>query len=207
MRKIIVSEFVSLDGVMEAPDKWSFRFWNEETAQYKYDELFASEALLIGRVTYQIFAEAWPKMNQKGMIENVKRAGGDTSAMEADTSGEGGDKFTERMNGIQKFVVSNTLEKAEWNNSRLIKGDVFGELEKIKHTRGGPILVEGSAQLVNGLIKEGLVDEMRLMVFPVVVGSGKHLFGEGLDKTRLKLAKTKKFKTGVVVLTYKTVKS
>ena len=177
MRKLIVSEFVTLDGVMEAPEKWSFQFWSEEAGKFKFDELFAADALLLGRVTYEGFAAAWPS--------------------QTDEQG-----FGDRMNSLPKFVVSKTLEKLEWNNSRLIKGDIAQEISRLKQQPGQDILVFGSADLVQTLMRHGLIDEYRLMVYPVVVGRGKRLFRGEIDTTVLKLSATKPFASGVVVLTY-----
>ena len=176
MRRVIVSEFVTLDGVMEAPDQWQFPFWHDDMGQYKFDELFVSDALLLGRVTYQAFAAAWPSMT--------------------DEAG-----FADRMNSLPKFVVSTTLEAAEWNAS-LIKENVAEEVARLKQQPGQDILVFGSADLVHTLMQQGLVDEYRLMIHPVVVGSGKRLFRDGVDTTALRLVETKTFPSGVVVLTY-----
>ena len=177
MRKVIVSEFVTLDGVMEGPDKWQLQFWNEEAAKFKFDELFASDALLLGRVTYQEFAAAWPSM----------------------TDEEG---FADRMNSLPKFVVSTTLEEVEWNNARLIKGNIAEEVSKLKQQPGQDILIAGSADLVNTLMQHDLIDEYRIMLHPVVVGSGKRLFRDGSDTKVLRLVETKTFSSGVVVLSY-----
>ncbi|MHB8645748.1 MAG: dihydrofolate reductase family protein [Thermomicrobiales bacterium] len=177
MRRLIVTEYVTLDGIMEEPGKWSFQFWNEEAAKYKYDELFASDALLLGRVTYQGFAAAWPTMTGTG-------------------------EFGERMNSIPKFVVSTTLEAVEWNNSTLIKGNVPEEVAQLKQQPGQDILVGGSRELVHTLMQHDLVDEYRLMIHPLLLGSGKRLFREGGDPTALKLVETTTFSSGVVVLTY-----
>ena len=183
MRKLIVSEFVTLDGVMEAPggepghphSGWVFDFMSPEQERYKLDEVLESEALLLGRVTYEGFSAAWPQ-----------RAG----------------EFAAKMNSMPKFVVSTTLRDLEWSNSTLIQGDVAGEVAKLKEQHGGPILVAGSRTLVHTLMRDGLVDEYRLMVFPVVLGSGRRLFPETPDKTVLKLADTRAFGSGVVVHTY-----
>jgi dihydrofolate reductase len=177
MRKVIVSEFISLDGVMEVSD-WAFQFESKEKDKFKYDELQASDALLLGRVTYDGFAAAWPNM-----IE------------------ETGD-YGKWMNEYPKHVVTTTLDRVEWSNSSLIKGDLAEEIANLKKQPGKDILVFGSCSLVQNLMKLGLIDEYRLMVFPVVVGSGKKLFEEGIDTTVLKLADTKTFDSGVVVLTY-----
>ena len=186
MRKVVVSEFVSLDGVMEDPG-WTFQFSSEEQERFKFDELAESDALLLGRVTYEGFAAAWPNMMEQ--YEGRRRA----------ELGE----YADMMNGYPKHVVSTTLqEPLEWNNSTLIKGDVVEEINKLKRQPGKEILVFGSAELVNALTRHGLVDEYRIMVFPVVVGKGKRLFGDGIDTIDLKLVDTKVFRSGVVVLTY-----
>jgi dihydrofolate reductase len=177
MRRVVVSEFVSLDGVMEEPS-WTFQFSSEEQEKFKLDELVASDTLLLGRVTYEGFAAAWPSMT--------------------DEAG-----FADRMNGLPKFVVSTSLEEPlEWNNSSLIKGDVAEEVSNLKQQPGQDILIYGSADLVNTLMRHDLIDEYRIMIFPVVVGSGKRLFRDGSDTTTLRLVETKTFGSGVVVLTY-----
>ncbi len=189
MRKVIVSEYVTLDGVMEDPGGgekskhggWSFKFWNEEAAKYKYDELFASDALLLGRVTYQGFAKAWPSM----------------------TDEQG---FAARMNSIPKYVVSKTLKQLDWNNSTLIKGNIPEEVQKLKQQPGQDILVAGSCELVHTLMQHDLIDEYRLMVHPVVLGSGKRLFREGNNKKTLTLVGTKTFSSGIVAITYQPAK-
>ncbi len=181
MRKVIVSEYVTLDGVMEEPGTWSFQFWNDEAAKFKFDELFASDALLLGRVTYQGFAKAWPSM----------------------TDEQG---FADRMNSLPKFVVSTTLKEVEWNNARLMKGNIAEEVSKLKQQPGQDILVSGSGELVHTLMQHDLIDEYRLMVHPVVLGSGKRLFRDGSDTTVLRLVDTKTFSSGVVVLTYQPAK-
>jgi dihydrofolate reductase len=177
MRKLVVSEFVSLDGVMEDP-QWTFQFMNEVQERFKFDELQASDALLLGRVTYDGFAEAWPNMIEE--------------------TGE----YGEWMNDYPKYVVSSTLEEVKWKNSQLIKGDIAEEIIKLKQQPGKDILVFGSYGLVQTLIQLDLIDEYRLMIFPVVLGSGKRVFGDGIDKKVLKLAETKTLSSGVVVLTY-----
>jgi dihydrofolate reductase len=185
MRKIIVSEYVTLDGVMEDPgggDKskyggWSLQFWNEQAMKFKYDELFACDALLLGRVTYDGFAKAWPAMKDAG-------------------------DFGERMNSISKLVVSTTLKNAEWNNSTIINNNVVATIEALKEQSGKDILVAGSAELVHTLMQYDLTDEFRLMIHPIVVGGGKRLFGEGIDRKVLKLLDTKTFSSGIVVLNY-----
>lgn len=177
MRRVVVTEFVSLDGVMEDP-RWTFEFdRGDDGEKFKLDEVLASDALLLGRVTYEGFAEAWPSRT--------------------DEVG-----FADKMNSMAKFVVSTTLDEVEWNNSTLIKDNVAEEVSKLKQQPGQDILVAGSRQLVHTLMQHDLVDEYRLMVFPVVLGSGKRLFEDGSEKTRLKLVDTKTVGEGVLILTY-----
>jgi dihydrofolate reductase len=184
MGRIVVTEFVSLDGVMEDPGGaedfehggWSFEFSRgEEGDKFKLDEAFESEALLLGRMTYEGFAEAWP-------------------------SREG--EFADKFNDMPKYVVSSTLEEPEWNNSTVLAGDVVEEVSKLRQGVDGDIVVHGSARLVQTLLEHDLVDELRLMVFPVVLGSGKRLFGDTSDKTALRLADSKMVGDGVAILTY-----
>lgn len=177
MRKLVVTEYLTLDGVFEEPGHWSFDFWNEEAMLYKRDELFSSDAQLLGRVTYEGFAKAWPTMPDTG-------------------------DFGERMNSMPKYVVSTTLTNAEWQNSTIISKNVVEEIKKLKEHPGQNILVAGSGRLVNTLMQHHLVDEFRCMVYPVVLGSGKRLFPEGSEKYTFKLMETKAFKTGVIVLHY-----
>ena len=184
MRKLIVSEFVTLDGVMEAPggeeghphSGWVFDFMSPDQEKYKLEETLSSEILLLGRVTYEGFAAAWP-----------------------DRGGE----FADKMNTMPKFIVSKTLQDPEWENSTVLEGDVAEEVRKLKDQEGGPILVAGSCTLVHALIEHGLIDELRVMLFPVTVGGGKRLFPENSEKTRLELADSQTFSTGVVVHTYR----
>jgi dihydrofolate reductase len=185
MRRIVVSEFVTLDGVMEDPGGgekferggWAFQYARgPEGDRFKLDELMASDALLLGRRTYQSFAEAWPSR-----------------------SGE----FADKMNGMSKYVVSTTLKKAGWNNSTLIREDVPQALARLKQGQGRDILVAGSAQLVQTLVQHDLVDEYRLMVFPVILGKGKRLFNEESDQRSLRLVEAKPVGTeGVLTLVY-----
>ena len=179
MRKIIVTEFLSLDGVMEAPEKWSFPYMNDEIMKFKSDELFASGALLLGRATYETFAAAWPSRTDPG-------------------------GFADRMNSLPKYVLSNTLKEVKWNNSRLIKGNAVDEISKLKQEAGQDIVVHGSRALVNWLLGHGLIDESHLLVYPIVLGSGKRLFSDQARGT-LKLVESKSFGTGVVPLTYQPV--
>jgi len=175
MRKLVLSAYVTLDGVMEAPS-WSAPFWNEEAAKYAFDQLFASDALLLGRVTYESFAAAWPSM----------------------TDEEG---FADRMNSLPKFVASTTLGELQWNAAR-IQGEVAEEVAQLKQQPGQDILIYGSGGLVHTLMQHDLIDEYRLWVHPVVVGSGKRLFRDG-SETTLRLVDTKTFGSGVVVLAYR----
>ena len=185
MGKIVVTEFVSLDGVMEDPGGaegfkhggWTFEFDSgDEGNQFKLDETLEADALLLGRVTYEGFAAAWPSME--------------------DPVG-----FADKMNSMPKYVVSSTLESPAWNNSTVLEGDVGEAVGKLKQEIDGVILVGGSAQLAQSLIELDLVDELRLMVFPVVLGSGKRLFGEASDKRTLRLADSKTVGDGIVILT------
>jgi dihydrofolate reductase len=186
MGRIVVTEFVSLDGVMEDPGGaegfkyggWTFEFSRgEEGDQFKLDETMASDALLLGRRTYEGFAEAWP-------------------------SREG--EFADKFNTMPKYVVSSTLRDPSWKNSTVLSGDdVMAQVAKLRQELAGDIVVHGSARLVQALIEHDLVDEVRLMVFPVVLGSGKRLFAESTDKKRLRLADSKPVGDGVVILTYR----
>ncbi len=174
MRNIVVTEFLSLDGVMEEPG-WTFEYWNDEIAKFKGEESTASDVLLLGRVTYQGFAAAWPQSND-----------------------EGADYF----NSVRKYVVSNTLEEPlEWNNSRLIKDDIVEQITDLKQQDGKDIMVHGSATLVQTLMKHDLVDRYRLLVYPLVVGKGKRLFEEDTPAT-LRLLESQSFSSGVVALIY-----
>src|SRR5207248_6164940 len=171
MGRIVVTEFVSLDGVMEAPGGgedfehggWTFEIERgEDGNRFKLDELGEADVQLLGRRTYEGFAAAWPTR-----------------------SDEAG--FADKMNAMPKYVVSSTLERADWNNSTILRGDVAEEVAKLKDEVDGVILVAGSAMLVQALVESDLVDELRLMVFPVVLGKGKRVFGETSDKKRFRL--------------------
>jgi dihydrofolate reductase len=155
---------------------------------------------ILGRVTYQIFADAWPTLTDEENLKRVKEAGGDAEAIQADMGK--GNPFADRMNSIPKFVVSTTLEEVEWNNSRLIKRNIAEEISKLKRQPGQDILVAGSGDLVHTLMQHDLIDEYRLMVFPVVLGSGKPLFKNIKDRHNPLLANTKAFKSGLVLLDY-----
>ncbi|MBD2435388.1 dihydrofolate reductase family protein [Nostoc sp. FACHB-110] len=173
MRKVVVTEFISLDGVIEEP-AWTAPYWNDEIAKFKDYEQDTSDALLLGRLTYQGFAAAWPQSMDEG---------------------------ADYMNSVSKYVVSTTLNTVEWNNSKLLKDNIIQELTQLKQQEGQNILVYGSATLVQTLIQHDLVDYYRLLVYPVVVGKGKHLFPENTNAT-LKLLESQSFSSGVVALIY-----
>jgi len=184
MGRIVVTEFVSLDGVTEDPGGaedfkhggWSFEISRgDEGDRFKLDETMASEALLLGRVTYEGFAKAWPTRD-----------------------GEFADKF----NSMPKYVVSSTLTNPEWTNTTVLEGDLADEVSRLREQHDGDIVVHGSMQLVEALLENDLIDELRLMVFPVVLGSGKRLFGETSGKKPLKLSDSKIVGDGVAILVY-----
>jgi len=189
MGRIVVSEFVSLDGVMEAPGGaegfkhagWTFRFdRGAEGDQFKLEELEGSEAQLLGRVTYQAFAQAWPTME--------------------DPFG-----FADRMNSMPKYVVSTTLQDddANWKNSTVIRGDVVRQIVALRERLRGDILVAGSATLVRTLLERRLIDELRLMIFPIVLGTGKRLFGEVSEPPIMTLDDVRTVGEGIAILTYR----
>ena len=179
MARIVLTEFISLDGVMEEP-RWTFQFERgPEGAKFKFDELFAADAMLLGRVTYQAFAEAWPSM--------------------------GTDDFGKRMNSIPKYVVSSTLTDAEatWGDTTVIRGDAAAEIAKLKAKPGRDLLVGGSCQLAHTLIQHGLVDEYRLMLFPIVLGAGQRLFPDEMGApATLALTDATPDRDGVMLLRY-----
>jgi dihydrofolate reductase len=184
MGRIVVTEFISLDGVIEAPgggEDYKYGGWTfeidrgDEGNQFKLDETMSSAALLLGRRTYEGFAAAWPERD-----------------------GEFADKF----NTMPKYVVSSTLRDPQWTNSTVLSGDVVDVITKLKKEQDGDIVVHGSAQLVQSLIENDLVDELRLMVFPVVLGTGKRLFGETTDKKRLRLSSSTVVGDGVAIQVY-----
>jgi dihydrofolate reductase len=185
MAKIIVTEFVSLDGVMEDPGGaedfkyggWTFEIpRGDEGDRFKVEETMESDALLLGRVTYEGFATAWPTRE-----------------------GEFADKF----NAMPKYVVSSTLGTADWNNSTVLEGDAVEAVRKLRKEQDGSIVVHGSATLVQALLENDLVDELRLMVFPVVLGAGRRLFGETSDKKRFELVESRTVGDGVAILVYR----
>jgi dihydrofolate reductase len=184
MRKVIASEFVSLDGVVESPDKWHFPYFNDEMGDAIGAAMATSDAMLMGRVLYEEWAAFWPKQDPD---ENPVAA---------------------RMNGVRKYVVSTTLEEPlEWENSTLIGDNFAEEISKLKEQPGKDISISGSPTLVRSLLEEDLLDELRLMVHPILVGSGKRLFEDGGDQKALQLVDSKTFSTGVLYLTYRPAQS
>jgi dihydrofolate reductase len=180
MRKLVAAEFLSLDGVMESPDQWHFPYFNDEMGQAVGEGFETSDALLMGRVLYEEWVAFWPNQNPE---ENP---------------------VAEHMNGLRKYVVSTTLqEPLEWNNASLINGDVAEEISRLKQQPGKDITISGSGALVRSLLDYGLLDELKLMVHPIVVGSGKKLFEDGEHQTPLELVESRTFTTGVVYLTYR----
>ncbi|SMB84510.1 dihydrofolate reductase family protein [Deinococcus hopiensis] len=175
MRKVIVTEFLSLDGVMENPTSWQQGFSSRAIGEFKQSELFESDALLLGRVTYEGFAEYWPTATETG-------------------------EFGERMNSLPKFVATTTLDTLEWNAVALGE-DVIAEVVQLKRQEGGNLLTYGSGTFSQTLLQHGLVDELRLLVYPVVAGRGKRFF-TGADKLTLQLAASRELGAGVVLLTY-----
>jgi dihydrofolate reductase len=180
--RLVATEYVSLDGVFEEPGQWSFPFFTDEAAQFKMRELQASDALLLGRKTYEGFAAAWPTM-------------------------EGTGEFGEKMNSMTKYVVSSTLEQADWTGSVLVKGDLATEIRKLKDQPGQDLLLSGSAQLVDALSRANLIDVYRLMLHPIVLGEGARLFADGIDQTVLTLTHHETFDSGIVILEYEPAES
>ena len=178
MRRIVWSEYISLDGVVEEPGEWSIPYFSDDLAQYKNDELHDSDALLLGRSTYEGFAAAWPEMEE----------------FEGD--------FAVRMNTLPKYIASTTLQKADWNNSTIIRENVPDEVARLKREPGQNILIGGSGALAKSLMQHNLIDEIRMLVHPIAVGSGKRLFEGTTESIGLKLVDTRTFDSGVVALTY-----
>jgi dihydrofolate reductase len=173
--RLVATEYLSLDGVFEEPGEWSGPWFNDEAGRFKWDELQASDAQLLGRKTYEGFASAWPTM-------------------------EGTGEFGEKMNTMPKYVVSTTLDRAEWPGSKLIKSNVMDEIRKLKNQPGKDLLLAGSGQLFNALVKENLIDLYRFMVHPVILGRGRRLFDDGAARRPLDLTETKRFASGIVIL-------
>jgi dihydrofolate reductase len=185
MGKLVISEFVSLDGVIEDPGGaegyvhggWTFKHPDDDGMKFKLDETMAADVMLLGRITYEGFAAAWP-----GMTDDVG--------------------FADKMNGMPKYVVSTTLETADWNNSTVISENVADAVRELKAQSAGDILVAGSATLARTLLAEGLIDEYRLMVFPVILGTGKRLFGETSHPSTMTLVDARQLASGTMILTY-----
>jgi dihydrofolate reductase len=177
MRKIVAGLFISLDGVVEAPDKWHFPYWSDEMGEAVGSQIAAADTMLLGRRTYEEFAAYWPKQ------------GSDV-------------ELADHMNSTPKLVVSTTLKSLAWQNSTLIGGDVARELSRLKQQPGKDIAITGSATLIRSLLRDGLLDELRLLVHPIVVGSGKRLFEAGTGQIPLRLVDSKTFSTGVLSLVY-----
>lgn len=177
MRKITAGLFIALDGVAEAPDQWHFPFFNDEMGEIVGAQMQASDAMLLGRTTYQEFAGFWPNQSSD-------------------------DPFAAQMNGTQKYVVSNTLRSADWQNTTIISGDITGQLSALKEQEGKSISIVGSMTLTRTLLRDGLLDELHLLVHPIVVGKGKRLFPEEFEQIPLKLASSRTLSTGVLYLVY-----
>jgi dihydrofolate reductase len=180
MKKVVAAEFLSLDGVMESPDKWHMAYFNDEMGRAVGEGFAAADAMLMGRVNYEEWAAYWPGQDPE---ENPMAA---------------------QMNAVQKYVVSTTLEEPlGWQNSTLISENVADEVAKLKQGEDGDIVISGSGALVRSLLHHGLLDELKLMIHPILVGSGKRLFEEGEQQTKLELVDSKTFRTGVLYLTYR----
>jgi dihydrofolate reductase len=187
MRKIIVTEFITLDGVIEAPGGnetphphggWQFKYSSPETGKYKIDELSSVDTLLLGKTTYEVFAAYWP--------------------------GQTGDGFADPINQMPKYVVSRSLQKVEWNNSHILR-DVAGDVAALKKSDGGDILVYGSATLVKALLHHDLIDELRLMVYPLSVGGGLRLFDDNRELKKFGLKHSRAIDNGVLILEYQPI--
>jgi dihydrofolate reductase len=177
MRKIVAGLFISLDGVVEAPDQWHFPYFNDEMGEAVQSQAEAGDTMLLGRKTYEEFASYWPQQGSE--VE-----------------------FANHMNNTPKLVVSTTLDKLDWQNSTLIKGNVVEELSRIKQQPGKNINVIGSGTLVRSLLRDGLLDELHLLLHPIVVGKGKRLFPDGTEQQGLKVLESKTLSTGVLYVTY-----
>jgi len=179
MRRLVALELVSVDGIFESPEEWAFSYSDDEMNEANASGMAASDALLLGRVTYEGLAAFWPKQ-------------------------PGGDPMVDYINGVPKFVVSATLEEPlEWNNSTLIKGNVVDEITALKRQPGKDITIIGSAAFVRSLLREGLLDELNLMMHPIVLGRGKRLFEDGGDRKALELVDSKTFDSGVISMIYR----
>ncbi|MFL5734131.1 MAG: dihydrofolate reductase family protein [Chloroflexia bacterium] len=189
MRKIVTSTFVTLDGIMQAPGGpgeddsggfkwggWSVNYWDDMMAQVMGETLGRQPELLLGRKTYEIFAGYWPNAKDEPGADN--------------------------LNNANKYVVSRTLDKVDWQNSTLIKGDVVKEITRLKELDGPELQVHGSSNLIQTLLKHNLIDEMQLLIYPVVIGTGKRLFGEGTNPSSFKLVDSKTSSSGVIIAKY-----
>lgn len=174
MRKLVESTFVTLDGVIESPQNWGGPYWDDEHAAYASKLLFAADALVLGRQTYEGFAEAWPQRS--------------------------GDPYTDRINAMPKYVASRTLENATWNAS-VLEGDAAEAVAELKQQPGENLLKFGSGPFSKTLLEQGLIDELHLWIFPVLAGSGQRLI-EGIEPMHLELVETTPFSTGLIVNTY-----
>ena len=179
--RLVATEYISWDGVFEEPGHWSGPWFDDEAGQFKWAELQNADAQILGRRTYEGFAAAWPKMQGTG-------------------------EFGEKMNTLPKYVVSSTLKNPEWSGSKVITGDLAAEVRKLKQQPGKDLLLAGSGQLFNALMRENLIDVYRFMLHPVVLGKGKKLFAEGAARRELKATDVKTFKKGIVVLEYEPAK-
>lgn len=177
MRKVVVTEFMTLDGVIESPS-WSAPYWNDEIAQFKAEETLASDALLLGRVTYEMFASAWPQSKDEGAVF---------------------------MNSVRKYVVTSTLNSLSWNNSVAIKSNVVEEIRQLKQQDGKNLLVYGSGKLVQTLIAHDLIDSYRFLIYPVVQGKGQRFISDAVQAT-LKLVESKTYSSGAIGLVYEPVR-
>lgn len=183
MRKIVAGLFVSIDGVFESPNEWVFPYFNDEVGQVVGSQMEAADTILLGRRTFEEFAAYWLDKTAKD------------------------DPFADYINNTPKLVVSNNLKSVEWRNSSVISGDVAAELTKLKQGPGKNIGITGSGTLVRSLLRDGLLDELNLLLFPIVVGRGKRLFEDWADRAPLKLADSQALKTGVMSLTYEPERS
>ena len=180
--RLVATEYLTIDGVMDEPGKWSFQFWSEESSKFKEQELQAADALLLGRITYEGFAAAWPSMKDTG-------------------------DFGVRMNSIKKYVVSTTLKHPSWTNTTVIEGNAVDEINKLRAQPGKDLLLSGSGTLVRSLIPHDVIDEYRLMIHPIVLGRGKRLFHGDEPERVLQLTGVKQFASGVTVLSYEPKRS
>jgi dihydrofolate reductase len=179
--RLVATEYISLDGVFEEPGHWSGPYFNDEAGQFKFDELRASDALLLGRRTYEGFAKAWPTM-------------------------EGTGDFGVKMNTMPKYVVSSTLRDPKWAGTKVVGGDAVGEVRKLKAMPGKDLLLAGSGQLFRALMQANLIDLYRFMLHPVVLGKGKRLFEDGSGERVLGVPETKRFASGIMILEYQPAK-